>query len=415
MDRPPLPPQPWPAPVLPPANGATERPHGEFITNMTHELRTPLNGIIGLVDLLGDTVLSPVQREYVDTVRQSAEALLRIVNDVLDYARVEADAVEVEVVNVDVVKLVDEVCASLNSTARAKWLLLEGHVTPEARVVVRADVTRLRQVLVNLIGNALKFTERGSVTVVTTRRSSPDGTPVLRFDVMDTGVGIDPVDTDRLFEPFRQGDVSTTRKFGGTGLGLAISKDLVSIMGGRIGADGSPGKGATFWFEVPFVAAVDGRLDGTRVTPLAERAARSVEGEPTLYPFGLYRVLLAEDNAVNQMVAVKMLERAGLTVDVAENGREALQLMRERRYQLVVMDCQMPEMDGFEATAALRSTADGATRPDVPVIALTANAGSEDRERCLAAGMSDHLGKPVRRAELEAVLSRWLPGANLAA
>jgi CheY-like chemotaxis protein len=373
----------------------------EFVANMTHEVRTPLNGILGLAELLADTGLSPIQREYVDTIRHSAHALLRIVNDVLDFARVETEAVEVDTVSVDVEQLVEQVIASLNPTARTRWLLLEGHVTPEAREIVLADVTRVRQVMVNLIGNAIKFTEKGSVTLVVSRRTGAGDEPVLRFDVMDTGIGIDPAVADRLFAPFVQGDPSTTRKYGGTGLGLAISKELVGLMGGRIGVEGAIGRGATFWFEIPFVPALDPPRPTTRRPAVTQ-------DEVTLYPVGLYRVLLAEDNAVNQMVAVKMLERAGLAVDVADNGREALRMLRDQRYHLVVMDCQMPELDGYDATIQLRDMRDGATRPDVPVIALTANAGTEDRERCLASGMSDHLGKPVRRVDLEQVLQRWL-------
>jgi len=256
---------------------------------------------------------------------------------------------------------------------------------------------------VNLIGNAIKFTEQGSVTVVVTRRTTAAGLPCLRFDVMDTGVGVDPDVRDRIWYPFLQADLSTTRKYGGSGLGLSICKQLVEMMGGSIDCESQTGRGSTFWFEIPFEPQQT--LTLTAPKPPDDPA---VTRTSLLFPVGLYRVLVAEDNPVNQMVVVRMLELCGVDVHVANNGVEALEKIQSERYHLVLMDCAMPEMDGFEATRRVRQLTSGPTPASVPIVAVTANAMAGDRERCINAGMDDYLPKPISRAELADKLKYWI-------
>jgi signal transduction histidine kinase/CheY-like chemotaxis protein len=371
----------------------------QFLANMSHEIRTPMNGVLGMTELLLDAGLTDTQRRYAQTIRQSGEALLRIINDILDFSKIEARKLELDPVEVNLRDLSEEALELIAPHAHEKGLELTCRVAPEVPQRVRVDAGRLRQVLLNLLGNAVKFTEKGEVTLAIERDEALIAgaeTPRcrLRVTVSDTGIGISPQAQARLFQAFNQADGSTTRRFGGTGLGLSVSKQLVVLMGGDMGVDSAPDHGATFWFTL----SADILEDRTPAS-----AAAVTVSVPDRYGA---RVLLAEDNRINQQIARAMLEGAGCAVTIASNGKVAVEQWLAHPYDLVLMDCQMPELDGFEATRQIRAreTAEGVR---VPIVALTANAMAGDRERCIAAGMDDYVSKPFTRAALTAVLDRW--------
>jgi PAS domain S-box-containing protein len=520
------------------AKGAAEaasRAKSQFLANMSHEVRTPLNGILGMTELVLDTHLTAEQREYLGMARSSADALLHIINDILDFSKIEAGKLELEVIDFDLHAAVEEAVGLLAEKAAAKGLELICHIDAQSPCRLRGDPGRLRQVLLNLAGNAIKFTERGEVVVSARLEDQGPAGVVVHCEVRDTGPGIPPEAQPRLFGSFTQADTSTTRKFGGTGLGLAISKRLVGLMGGDIGLTSEPGRGSTFQFTVRLakgeatppaprqndalrglralvvddnatnrtvlrrnlegwglrVAEAAGGAEALAALRSAEEAfalalldfqmpgmdglelARHIKADPALAGVKLImltslgvrgqreqaraagidgylvkpvrqsqlydclatviaapepdapaparpaadserrplpaapgpRVLLAEDNLVNQTLALRLLEKLGCCVDVVGNGREAVAAVGRGEYALVFMDCQMPEMDGFEATAAIRQGETGSRR--LPIIALTASAMQGDREACLAAGMDDYLSKPLGQRDMERMLRRW--------
>ena len=513
----------------------------EFLASMSHEIRTPLNGILPLLDIVLGTDLSPSQREYLVTANASAKELLRIVDDILDYSKAEAGKLILESVSINIRELVDSVKRLLEKPAETKGLAMRAVVDPDVRPVVRGDPMRIRQILTNLMGNAIKFTQRGGVSIRVSRRNETATQHELLFAVRDTGIGLAADAAARLFQPFTQADASVTRRYGGTGLGLTICKKLVDLMGGRIGVRSEPGRGSVFWFTIPFEKApgdivgpqqqVAGarallvaspqraqhlmpllatlELDATQVADAASALSRVRQAAPlgkafsfdllvidtesaagdagkllrsivadrqldslrllalgldsppdprvvlvsarpddaalrqgVRSAFGLTpqaraqpvlsvpalpastatpdlplngKVLLVEDHPVNQKVARKLLERLGLAVDVADNGEVALDRLRESHYAMVLMDCQMPVLDGYSATRRLREIESEQGKARTPVIAMTAHAMSGDRERCLQAGMDDYLSKPLDRLLLEQTLARWMqhaPGKN---
>lgn len=373
----------------------------KFLASMSHEIRTPMNGIVGMVDLLAATPLDSTQQHYVRTLRGSSDNLLRLLNDILDLSKVESGKLDLESTDFDVRGLMSEVCDLFSGPARQKQVALDCACTDEVPAFVRGDPARLRQVLSNLVGNAVKFTDRGQVMVRVQLHGTRSEQVMLRFEVRDTGIGIAPDKLDHVFEVFSQGDSSTTRRFGGSGLGLAIARQLVTIMGGEIRVESQPGQGSRFWFTVRL-----GRVDTVRKP---EASSQQVT-QTVLQPLAHARVLLAEDNPVNQEVARNMLALFGCEVEAVSDGLQAIEAMRRYAYDLVLMDCNMPNCDGYDATVEIRRLERARGGRHAPIIAITANVMPGDRKRCLAAGMDDYLPKPLRQDDLKAVLERWLGG-----
>ncbi|MBX3327346.1 MAG: PAS domain S-box protein [Nitrospira sp.] len=372
----------------------------QFLANMSHEIRTPMNGVLGMTELLLATPLADKQRHMAHTVRQSAASLLTIINDILDYSKIEAGKLQLEHTDIDLSYLFDDAVKLFSEATRQKGLSLSVEIATGIPTALRGDPTRLKQILLNLIGNAIKFTATGSITVNADCLKRSAEQILLRVTVRDTGIGIPPESQARVFDAFAQADGSTTRKFGGTGLGLTIVKQLVHLMGGTVDLESIPGRGSTFGFTVPLEVRTDNEMSSVLAPP--QHTPATLHG----------KVLLAEDNVVNREIAVAMLELLGCTVDIAEDGQEALAAIDAQSYDLILMDCQMPNLDGLEASRLIREQENRRPhRHRLPILALTASAMEGDREQCLAAGMDGYLTKPFTFDQLHHALAPWLKKA----